>query len=86
MACPADGSASLGSTQYGLPRTTEEEFLFFAGEKPFPLGENLFPLGENPFPLAAENLFVDSVTDSLSSAPLRLLLQRLGESASTANP
>ena len=75
MACPAGGPASPGSTQYGLPSTTplptEEECLFFAGENPFPL---------------AENPFLDPATDSLSSAPLRLLLHRLGESASTANP
>ena len=70
MACPAGGPDSPGSTQYGLPSTTP---LFFAGENPF-------PLAENPF------LQLDPVTDSLSSAPLRLLLHRLGESASTANP
>ena len=80
MACPDDGTDKPGSTQYGLPITTplltEEESLFSAGEKPLPHGENPSSFLEHP------------VADSLSSAPqpLRRLLHRLGESASTANP
>ena len=72
MACPDDGADKPDSTQYGEPSTTPlEEGLPFAGE--FPL------LGENP------SSFLEK-PDSLNSAPLRRLLHRLGESASTANP
>ena len=71
MPCPG-GRASPDSTQYGLPGTGP-----FLTDEEFPIvaGENL--LGENPF---LEN------PGSLSSAPLRRRLHRLGESASTANP
>ena len=72
MACPDDEADKPGSTQYGEPSTTPlEDLLFFAGEFPL-LGEHPSSFLENP--------------DSLNSAPLRRLLHRLGESASTANP
>ena len=73
MACP-DGT---------LPT---EEGILVAGENP--VGENPCSFLENP--LAGENpcsFLEQPEAEFLSSVPLhRLLLQRLGESASAANP